>query len=79
MTTIEIEVGGKKVYEMRSAQVPAVGDSITISGPDKSAAPMMISGKSYAAEVKHRVWVKDKGGQFGEEVLRCVLICERVK
>lgn len=76
MTLIEIEVDGKTVFAMRDLQVPMVGDSITISGPDKSKAPMT-SGKSYAVDVKHRIWVKDTDQSSRKEELRCILVCER--
>ena len=76
MTMIEIEVGGKRIFSMRDFQVPMVGDSITISGPDKSSAPMT-SGKSYAVDVKHRIWVKDTDQGSRKEELRCILVCER--
>lgn len=77
-TFIEIEVDGKTVFTMRDIQVPMVGDSITISGPDKSSAPMT-AGKSYAVDVKHRVWVKDTDQSTRREELRCILICEKAK
>ena len=63
MILIEIEVGGKRVQNIRSEVVPAVGDVMSVDN-------------EYVAQVVRRHWVIDKPPSLKRE-FRCILECKK--